>query len=198
MTLIGAVERWLSRPSSVCARRLVADFAPSTRLAGVSGVAVSVNRSAGVGGGVAPAPAASTASATPTAPTTASFARRRKVSFRRVQPQADPRATIVTSRVRLHRCALDAFSQVRRRELRQTSVAIPSPSPRQTSRFPCSIAPAEDRVGARVPRTFPRRRDLALWGGRWRDRLEDHEETLIPIKPLSWDTGSSALPQRLT
>jgi hypothetical protein len=41
--------------------------------------------------------------------------------------------------------------------------------------------PAEDRVGARVPRTFPRRRDLALWG-RWRDGLEDHEEALIPFK----------------
>jgi hypothetical protein len=148
--LIGAVERWLSRLSSVCARRLVADFAPSTRLAGVSGVAVSVTWLAGVGGGVAPAPAASTASATPTATTTASFARRRKVSFRRVQPQADSRATIVTSRVRLHRCALDAFSQVRRRDLRPTSARSPMRSPRRPR---CASRTVRFQAGsARTPR----------------------------------------------
>jgi hypothetical protein len=39
-------------------------------------------------------------------------------------------------------------------------------------------------VTVAIPRTFSRRRDLALWG-RWRDDLDDHEEALTPIEPLS-------------
>jgi hypothetical protein len=51
------------------------------------------------------------------------------------------------------------------------------------------VAPAmtvEQRrqVQVHVPRAFSRRRDLALWA-RWRDAAGDHEEALIPIKPLT-------------
>jgi hypothetical protein len=42
--------------------------------------------------------------------------------------------------------------------------------------------PREVRI--EVPRAFSRRRDLVLWA-RWRDDLDDHEEGLVVIEPLT-------------
>jgi hypothetical protein len=40
------------------------------------------------------------------------------------------------------------------------------------------------QVRVEAPRTFSRRRDLVLRAS-WRDELDDHEEALIPIKPVT-------------